>query len=300
MSGDAPPLMARVEIRLGLAFWAAAGTAAALSGAAAAFVPFAIPLVLLIACWPIVRRRKWAGTVLDWLPLPLVVLTYEMLHAVVPQCWEWTIDAWLREADRVVLGDDAGILLAGLVTPTLTTVMAYFYASYYLIPVTLAVWWYRRNRRAFRELMAGAAGALFIGYLGYLFLPAVGPHVHLPAAHFGGILEGDFIGAAIRSLNTNHGGHFPRDAFPSLHTANGVTALLVCLRHEKRLLWIYGPLVTGLVVATTYLRFHYVVDVVVGAALAIVWQFAVVRLVARESGTAEESRHSVATMETGA
>ena len=89
--------------------------------------------------------------------------------------------------------------------------MAIFYASYYVLPVSLAVIWYRRNRPAFRELMMGEVGALFIGYFGYLFLPAVGPHVHLPVEYFGGPLEGDFIGDAIRSLNANHGGAFPRE-----------------------------------------------------------------------------------------
>ena len=130
--------------------------------------------------------------------------------------------------------------------------------------------------------MAGEVGALFIGYLGYLFLPAVGPYAHLPAGTFGGALDGDFIGALIGRL-TAAGGHFPRDAFPSLHTANAVTVVLVLCRHERRLLPLYLPFVATLIAATMYLRFHYAVDVLAGALLAIVWQLAVVRLVARES-----------------
>jgi membrane-associated phospholipid phosphatase len=297
VSGDAPPLLARVEVRLGLAFWAVAGTAAALCGAAAVFVPFAIPLLLLIAGWPHLRRASWAGAALDWLPFPLVVLTYEMLHAVVPRCWDRTIDTALREADRALIGTDVALLFADATTPALTVTMACFYSSYYLLPVSLAVWWWRRNRTAFRELMMGEVGALFIGYLGYLFLPAIGPHAHLPVEHFGGPLEGDFIGNAIRSLNDAHSGSFPRDAFPSLHTANGVTAILVCLRHERRLLWIYAPVVTGLVVATMYLRFHYAVDVVAGVVLAILWQVAVVRLVTRESENPPDHLQSPVTAE---
>jgi len=291
---DAPRLRDRVELRLGLAFWAATGVTAVLSGAARAFVPFAVPVLLLVAAWPFVRRRPWAGVVLDWLPLPLVVVTYEMLHRVVPACWEGTIDAWLRDADVSLFGTHVGVLLEPLVARPLTVLMACFYASYYVLPVSLGLWWYRRDRTAFRELMMGEAGALFIGYLGYLFLPAIGPHAHLPTGTFAVALDGDFIGAAIRSLNDNHGGHFPRDAFPSLHTANGVTALLVAWRHERRLLAVYTPLVLGLVAATMYLRFHYAVDVVAGAALAVIWQAAVVRLVARESDGAAGALQSSA------
>ena len=74
----------------------------------------------------------------------------------------------------------------------------------------------------------------------------------------------------------------PRDAFPSLHTANAVTVLLVALRHERRLLWVYTLPVAGLVVATMYLRFHYAVDVVVGVALAVAWQAVVPALLTPE------------------
>ena len=283
MEPAAPRLRDRVEVLLGAAFWCVAGASAALCGAADVFAPYALPVAAAACAWPIVRRRRWAVDVLDWLPFPFVVLTYGMLHALVPACWAATIDPWLAEADRALLGEHAGVLLEPLVSPALTTLMAAFYASYYVLPVSLAAWWWRRDRRAFRELMVGEVGALFVGYLGYLYLPAIGPHAHLPAATFGTALEGDFIGAVIRGLNEVHGGVFPRDAFPSLHTANAVTIVLVALRRERRVLWVYGPAVAGLIAATVYLRFHYVVDVVAGAALAVVWQRAAVGLVARES-----------------
>lgn len=280
----APPLAARIEIRMGLAFWAVAGTCAVVCGAAERFAPFAVPVAALVVVWPLVRRSPVAGTVLDWLPLPLVVLTYEMLHAVAPACFSFRLDPWLRDVDRAVFGTDVARLLEAWVEPGLTRAMSTFYGSYYLMPLCAGIWWYRRNRTAFRELMVGEAGALFIGYLGYLFLPAEGPHAALgPHAFPTGPLVGDFTGDWIRSLNVNHGGAFPTDAFPSLHTANAVTILLVGWRQERRVAWIYLLPVAGLVAATMYLRFHYAIDVVVGALLAVAWQRFVPGLVAVES-----------------
>ena len=81
--------------------------------------------------------------------------------------------------------------------------------------------------------------------------------------------------AALPGCGGGDGDESSGDVLP----CNAVTALLVCLRHERRLLWIYSPLVTGLVVATVYLRFHWAIDVAAGAALAVLWQIAVVRLV---------------------
>jgi membrane-associated phospholipid phosphatase len=281
----APPLVSRVEVRLGLAFWIVVGIAAAVTGALADYAPYAAPVAALVLLWPILRKNPWTDFVLDWLPLPLVVFTYEMLHHVVPCCWRGTIDAPLAAADQAILGNHAAVLLEPIVSRPLTTLMACFYAAYYPMTISLAVWFYARRRRvAFRETCAGLVGALFIGYLGYLFLPALGPHAWLPESTWSVPLDGNFITPLIRSLNARHGGVFPRDAFPSLHTANAVTILLVTWRRDRRAFGVYLVPCLGLVAATVYLRWHYVVDVAAGAALAVAWQACVVRIVPRETG----------------
>ena len=286
----APALVSRVEVRIGLAFWIVAGTAAALTGAFWDWLPYAAPVAAIVLAWPFVARRSAATSVLDWLPLLLVVFTYEMLHRVVPGCWQGTIDQRLADADRAVLGTHAGVLLEPIVARPLTTLMSCFYAAYYPLTISLAVWLcVRGTRTAFREYCAGAIGSLFIGYLGYLFLPAVGPHAFLPPGTWSVPLDGDFIGPAIRSLNENHHGAFPRDAFPSLHTANAVTVLLVAWRHDRRAFGFYLLPCLGLIAATIYLRWHYAVDVAAGAALAIAWQPIARRAVARELGAAAGS-----------
>ena len=280
----AGPLVSRVEMRLGIAFWVVAGTAAALTGAFAEFVLYASPIAAFVVLWPMLRRREWMNPVLDWAPLPFVVYTYEMLHRVVPACWRGTIDAPLAAADVAIFGNQAAVLLEPIVSRPLTTLMACFYAAYYPLMISLAAWLYASRRRtAFREYTAGAVGSLFIGYLGYLFLPALGPHAWLPSSTWSVPLSGDFIGPAIRSLNANHGGCFPRDAFPSLHTANAVTVLLLTWRHHRGAFRIYLVPCLGLIAATVYLRWHYVVDVAVGAALAVAWQAVVPRFVSRET-----------------
>lgn len=279
----APAAGGRVEIRLGAAFWVVAGTAAALRGAFAEFLPYAAPVAAAFALWPLVRARPWACAVLDWFPAVFAIATYEMLHRVVPLCWRGTIDPWLAQADAALLGDQAAHLLEPLVAWPLTVAMSVSYACYYPLLVAAAVWFLVRcPRTAFREYAAGIVGSLFLGYLGYLFLPALGPHAWFSGARWIAPLQGDFIGPAIRALNANHGGAFPRDAFPSLHTANAVTILLVARRHDRRALAAFLLPCAGLVAATVYLRWHYVVDLAAGAALAVAWQAAVPGFVARE------------------
>ena len=283
-----PFLLRRIELRLGLAFWIVLATTASLCGALSAFAPYAAVVVAFAALWPIARRRRWAGLVADWLPLPAVVFTYETLANVVPVCWTNTIDPWLRDADRSLFAQDPGVLLESWVSPPLTNAFSLAYGLYYVLPLFLAIWFYVRERVAFRELVAGEIGALFIGYLGYLYLPAVGPYMHHPET-FSVALSGDFVGDAIRLLNADRSTAAPRDAFPSLHTCNAVTILLVCWKHDRRAFLVYLVPMTALIAATVYLRFHYVVDVAAGALLAIAWQAFVPHFVRRDGLRGDEA-----------
>lgn len=274
---------------MGIAFWAVAGVTAAVCGTFATWLPYGASFGALLGVWAVVRRRPGSGRVLslvlDWLPFPLVIVTYDMLHAVSPRSWGWTLDPWLRDADRLLLGADAAALLRPFSDPALTTVLAAGYAGYYVVPLAAGIWWYARGRRlAFRELMIAETGALFAGYLGYLFLPAQGPHLYLGRAELGPPLEGDFIGPLIRLRAEAHAGLTPRDAFPSLHTANAVSLLVVAWRHDRRAFAAVLVPMCGLLAATVYLRFHWVADVVAGAALAVAWQPAAAALARRESG----------------
>jgi len=59
-----------------------------------------------------------------------------------------------------------------------------------------------------------------------------------------------------------------RDVFPSLHVGISFVVWLYAYRNSRRLFWILMPLVLSLWVSTVYLRFHYLVDCVMGLILA--------------------------------
>ena len=59
-----------------------------------------------------------------------------------------------------------------------------------------------------------------------------------------------------------------RAAFPSLHAAVSLVALVYAWRHVRAWFWVLLPFALGLWVSTIYLRHHYVVDLLAGWALA--------------------------------
>jgi membrane-associated phospholipid phosphatase len=59
-----------------------------------------------------------------------------------------------------------------------------------------------------------------------------------------------------------------RAAFPSLHCATTAIAMLYAFKYARTMFWSFLPIAVGLILATVYLRHHYVIDIIAGLALA--------------------------------
>jgi len=69
-----------------------------------------------------------------------------------------------------------------------------------------------------------------------------------------------------------------RDAFPSLHTAVTLLTLAFAFKYLRWLFWLLLPVCIGLLVATVYLRHHYVIDLIAGVFLALAAYLIIPRL----------------------
>ena len=59
-----------------------------------------------------------------------------------------------------------------------------------------------------------------------------------------------------------------RDCMPSGHTAIALIVLFLSYRYARLLFYLFCPIVGALILSTVYLRYHYVIDIFAGAALA--------------------------------
>ena len=55
---------------------------------------------------------------------------------------------------------------------------------------------------------------------------------------------------------------------PSGHTAIALLVLFLSYRYARLLFYLFCPIVAALILSTVYLRYHYVIDLFAGAALA--------------------------------
>ena len=201
---------------------------------------------------------------------------YLMVHPIHPTDYDQVFIA----IDRWVFGVDPTRWMAQFAHPLLTEILQIAYFSYYILFIILGVEIYRRYAiEEFDKVAFLIVYGFYLSYLGYFSLPGVGPRFTL---HDFALLEtelpGVFLTNVLRSI-INAGESIPRvhdhaidfvqrDVFPSGHAQLTIIVMALAFRYRLKARWILLTLGSLLIVATVYLRYHYVVDLAAGALLA--------------------------------
>ena len=239
----------------------------------------AFALLVAATCW--LSRRAAAGEMgaglrnlhLVW-ALVVLPLSFNALRWLVPAALMdgsrgvTDFDLLLGGLDRRWFGVDVPRWREGFLTAPVADLFMAFYALYFVMP--LALLWGLASRgdrlltyRATFTIAVGAYGC----YMLYLLVPAAGPrHAYvglsepLPRGWITGALH-DFI----RDLEPQ-----PFDAFPSAHVVLGLLCGALAWPVGGWFRWAMAVVGVGTAVSTVVLRYHWLVDVVAGLAIAAV------------------------------
>lgn len=238
----------------------------------------------LIVTWMIWRVEGSGGRALrfvrDFVPFVACVLIYENLHEFLSVLPLVDRTPWALWADLWLFGSLPAYWFERWISDTMTGVMVAFYSTYYVAAPLMAVVFYKRSQEvAFRNLMLAVVVTQCLGYIGYLCVPVDPPFeiakrletVNRPLhAQLGS--DGPVLAALLTAIGDGPW-RTPRDCFPSLHTALMLVTTAFAWRHARGLFWVVLSCTIGLVLATQYLRVHFVIDLVAGAALAagVIW-----------------------------
>jgi len=204
--------------------------------------------------------------VLTFSPILFIVLIYESLGDLI-QYLHPDIDQTLIEIDLFLFGVHPTLWMQRWIVPWFTDLMSLCYISYYFLPVTLVLVLYVKGRPGVHPSLFVLTLGYYLSFIGYILFPAVGPRyamTDLYTVPLGGSFITDFLRDALNAIE-----HNKRDCMPSGHTQLVLMVLYLSYRYEKILFYIFFPIVCGLILSTVYLRYHYVIDLLVGAALAV-------------------------------
>ena len=212
--------------------------------------------------------RPYWEIVRDWFPFLAILLMYyslwgEATHLLVPV----DRDRELIALDQRLFGFQASVAIQRFITPPRTAWMEFSYFYHILhIPLVGCFVYLCRPRARFREMMSGLMVVTFLGLLGYILVPAIGPMYTLHDVYTVPLSQPvSFFNQQLQFMDL---ARIHRDVFPSMHVAISFVVWLYALRNSKFLFWVLSPLVLSLWISTIYLRYHYLVDVVAGLLLA--------------------------------
>ncbi len=214
--------------------------------------------------------KKVLHFIRDWIPLFLFIWVYDNLHDIVRLMNPYNFDQFFITVDKILfLGHHPTTIFEKVVSPIATEWFGLCYALYFLyFPLTLGVMYMLKDKKAFHITSFSVMLTIYVGYIGYLLFPCVGPilaqhHLHTVP------LQGDGAFAWYQGVVEIYGSY--RDyfhCFPSLHFAVTAVFWFFTWKYVRWLFYIYAPMILSLWFSTMYLRWHYVVDILAGAVLA--------------------------------
>ncbi len=221
---------------------------------------------LLVSRMP--ARRGFMFHFRNWYVAAAVPIYFMNLKGVVGGVNPTNWDLFLMHVDKVLFGGRyPELLIERLYNPLLSEILQIAYVSYFFIPLLVGIPLYRKDIRAFRRAATAIILTFYLSYVGYFIVPAVGPRFSMSemfTKQIRGILLTPYLKAILNRLEPT-----PHDCFPSGHTAVSLVCMWISIR-ERTSRKLVIPLVLGLILATVYHRYHYVIDVLAGMILALV------------------------------
>ena len=192
-------------------------------------------------------------------------ITFYSMGIAVPLLGHPKVDEMLLGWDRALLGETPAVAWEKYLYPWLEDVSMAGYIFFFFYLVAGPGYYCVRNLTLFRKCIVGLFVMYAIGFLGYTFFPAGGPHRWMT---FETPLHGPWVlDWTLKSVND---GSNRVDVFPSIHFAAMLYLLMFDWQHRRQHFWLALLPCIILWFATMYLRFHYFVDLLAGLPVTLI------------------------------
>jgi len=202
----------------------------------------------------------------------VVQASYFLLKGLLPLVSDRAYDAELLALDLKVFGFEPALVMDRFVNLYTTEWFAFFYYGYFFVLAVhvLPFLFVARRMKLFAEFALGLFTVYCVAHSLYMLVPGWGPVRYLASDFQNALVPGFWMERVLEAVN---GAGAQKDIFPSLHTAGPLFILLFSFRHRDKHPFRYSWPITGffvgnIILATMFLRWHYLIDVVAGISLA--------------------------------
>ena len=204
-----------------------------------------------------------------WYPLLYVSICYREMSILIPAIRRDDADLWLAHLDYGFWHANPTVWLERIQSRPLTEFLQIVYSLFIPAVISVAViFWLRRKYESFRYYAFLIATGFLASYIGYFIVPARGPRFilrdlqHVP-------LQGLWLFGLLQStLDRLESAAY--DCFPSGHTELAILAWWGSRQLSRPVTILYFGYALCIMFSTVYLRYHYTVDILAGAFLALI------------------------------
>ncbi len=238
--------------------------------------------IVAFAMWYDQTGNRVAYILRSFYILPVGYLMYAQVHNYIPLVNPVNYDSVLAAWDRALFNVNPTEWISQFSTPILTEYFQIWYNVFQLLLVVPALALFRRNRTSeFRIYAMTIMLGFYVSYLLYFVMPAIGPRFEVHDFYsISTELPGLWLTEPLRAF-INAGNNIPmnmvdpyefvnRDCMPSGHTMMSVLGILMVWRYRIKWRWLVTVGAVSIIISTVYLRYHYVVDLMAGTALALI------------------------------
>jgi hypothetical protein len=242
--------------------------------------------MLVLVRGHLVKHGFWVAFFYRVILYGTVQVSYFFFRELLPLINPRSLDADLYHLGVMLFGAEPALALDAVVNQSSTEWFAFFYFGYFFVLAThvLPILFLSRDARTMSEFCFGMVFMFCVGHTLYMLVPGYGPYRAVAGEFYNALPEGLWRDVVMETVAE---GGAQKDIFPSLHTAAPTFIALYSFRHRAlppyRYTW---PIVTffaaNIIVATMFLRWHWIVDVVAGLTLATTAQVISVLATTRE------------------
>lgn len=230
-----------------------------------------LPLVFFLGAIPVLAvLGSSKGLAKSWLPFVSILLSYEALAGIVGSYASSKVVFSLYPIDRFLWGFNVtGWVQSTFYSPLATQIASFFYTLHFpLVVVTSATLWYF-NRQLFGRYTAAMIITSYAALVTFILLPTAPPWYQDVAVNLyqstGSSVLPNALSSAISMIESDQFA-----AFPSLHTAYAIIFSFFMIKLDRRLAFVAIPVTGGIMFSTLYLGQHYLIDLIAGAAYALI------------------------------
>jgi len=217
------------------------------------------------------RLRNLPGVIQffrDWYPAMLFPMLYKEVEQFALAFGDWKLTESIQRLEVTLFGGHPSLYASQLYPwAPLSEYLHFCYFAYLLLlPIVGGCWYFNGRRHDFHELLLLVSTTLFMSFLIYVSYPVNSPFYLFDSLD--APLADGFFYRLVHFFSERGGAR--GGAFPSAHVSVSLVIWLDVWQRQRGLAWVLAPVIAGLVAATVYGRFHYVLDVLAGVLLAVV------------------------------